>query len=150
MKLTVVKTFQFDCAHMLSGHEGLCKNLHGHTYKLEVEVTHFGSGDTFPQGPSAGMVVDFKDLKEQVNRAIVSKFDHAFVYWKEAEGPEAELAELVNRLGMKTVSVPYRPTAENMAKSFFGKLKNVFQDSSYSIVRVTVWETPTSYASFGI
>lgn len=49
--LTVTKKFKFDAAHMLSGHEGLCKNLHGHQYLLEVTV-----GDRIiTKGPSEGM-----------------------------------------------------------------------------------------------
>lgn len=151
MKLTATKVFQFDCAHLLTGHEGLCQNLHGHTYKLEVTVAHFGSDTTFQTGPSEGMVVDFKDLKDLVNRAIVNKFDHAFVYWKNSKDcPEAEIAALCNSLGLKTVSTPYRPTAENMAKSFFGKLKSALKDSPCTVVKVTLWETPTSFATFEI
>ena len=34
----IAKEFNFDMAHMLDGHDGKCKNLHGHTYKLQVEV----------------------------------------------------------------------------------------------------------------
>ena len=35
-QMEVSKEFTFDCAHMLTGHDGLCKNLHGHTYKLRI------------------------------------------------------------------------------------------------------------------
>ncbi|WDC84441.1 6-carboxytetrahydropterin synthase [Caloramator sp. mosi_1] len=52
--LTVSKEFNFEAAHMLSEHQGDCKNLHGHSYKMIVEVT----GDI-----KNGMVIDFKDLK---------------------------------------------------------------------------------------
>ena len=35
----IAKEFNFDMAHMLDGHDGKCKNLHGHTYKLQVECS---------------------------------------------------------------------------------------------------------------
>jgi 6-pyruvoyltetrahydropterin/6-carboxytetrahydropterin synthase len=54
-----------DCAHQLPGH-GKCGPLHGHTYKVEVEV----------EGPAeGGMVVDFADLKVQV-RTVLGRYDH--------------------------------------------------------------------------
>ena len=37
-QMEVSKEFTFDCAHMLTGHDGLCKNLHGHTYKLIISL----------------------------------------------------------------------------------------------------------------
>jgi len=54
-----------DCAHQLPGH-GKCGQLHGHTYRVEVEV----------EGPAeGGMVVDFADLKAQV-RTVLGRYDH--------------------------------------------------------------------------
>jgi len=73
--ITVTKEFSFDCAHMLTGHEGPCKNLHGHTYKLQVEVTSYSGVQE--EGPSKGMIVDFKDLKQIVKELIVDKLDHS-------------------------------------------------------------------------
>ncbi len=42
----IAKEFSFDMAHMLDGHDGKCQNLHGHTYKLQVEV----AGELFQEG----------------------------------------------------------------------------------------------------
>jgi len=58
-QVTVCKEMTFDCAHMLSGHNALCKNLHGHTYKVQVSVT----GYKLDKGSSQDMIIDFKDLK---------------------------------------------------------------------------------------
>ena len=57
MKIT--KIFTFDSSHMLDGHDGKCQNLHGHTYRLEVEV----SGSLIQGGAKDGMVADFADVK---------------------------------------------------------------------------------------
>ena len=34
--LKATKTVRFDAAHILTNHQGLCKNLHGHTYRVDV------------------------------------------------------------------------------------------------------------------
>ena len=69
---TVTKTVKFDAAHILTNHQGLCKNLHGHTYRVDVSVS-------LPTDPSEGndMVIDFKDLKAIATETICRRFDHA-------------------------------------------------------------------------
>jgi 6-pyruvoyltetrahydropterin/6-carboxytetrahydropterin synthase len=150
MKLTATKEFTFDCAHMLTGHQGLCKNLHGHTYRLEIEVQYFGSGGQIPDGPSEGMVVDFKDLKEIVNRRIVSKMDHAFIFHNAPGKPsvEMQIASLLQGNGLKCYVMEDRPTAENMSKHIFAALSHEFKSSGVVLKRVRVYETATSYADF--
>ena len=54
--ITVTKTVKFDAAHVLTNHQGLCKNLHGHTYRVDVSVTQ-------AEDDASDMVIDFKDLK---------------------------------------------------------------------------------------
>ena len=150
MRLTATKEFTFDCAHMLVGHEGLCKNLHGHTYKLEMEVQHFGSKDTIEGGPSDGMVIDFKDLKEIVNRRIVSKMDHAFICQRpEAlKGAEFEISKVLESYGLKMYFMEDRPTAENMVKHIAAAISYELKGTQIILTRVRLYETPTSYAEF--
>src|SRR4051812_43083019 len=85
MRVQVTKAFSFDAAHQLPWHEGKCRQLHGHTYRLEVSVA----------GPvdENGIVVDFDDLSTVVKRSIVSKFDHQFLNDYFAN-PTAELLAL--------------------------------------------------------
>ena len=71
--LTVTKSVKFDAAHVLTNHQGLCKNLHGHTYRVEVSVTQ-------PPESTADMVIDFKDLKRYCEEEILARFDHAFIF----------------------------------------------------------------------
>ena len=71
--LTVTKSFKFDAAHVLTNHQGLCKNLHGHTYHVQASVTQ-SPDDT------SDMVIDFKDLKTTCEEVITTRFDHAFLY----------------------------------------------------------------------
>ena len=132
--VTVTKTIKFDAAHVLTNHEGLCKNLHGHTYRVDVSVTQ-------AEGDASDMVIDFKDLKRIASEVICERFDHAFVDNTESEG-EREIAAVVERYGMRTVAIPFRSTAENLAKLFYGELKARIPGLS----AVKVWETADSSA----
>ena len=134
--LTVTKSFKFDAAHVLTNHQGLCKNLHGHTYRVEVGVAQ-------PPDDTADMVIDFKDLKRVGEEEIVSRFDHAFLY-NSTSAAESEIAAVVMKHGMRAVALPYRSTAENLARHFFGELKARIPGLS----SVRVWETPDSSAEY--
>lgn len=153
--LTVTKEVQFDAAHLLTGHEGLCANLHGHTYKVFVEAKgkHPDVEGLIPYGPSAGMVIDFKDLKKVTNRVIVEPFDHAFIHDENIKGPdilEGALVWVCKSFNAKTVAFPGRPTAENMSRVFYQRLEHeiIYEGIQIELVSVTVYETPTSFAKY--
>lgn len=137
MKIT--KIFTFDSSHMLDGHDGKCQNLHGHTYRLEVTV----AGEPVREGAKAGMVMDFTDLKAAVKQEITDPFDHAFIYHGENER-EQQIAALLEQWQMKTLRLPCRTTAENMAAFMYGRLK----EAGLNVCSITLWETPTSCAQY--
>ena len=89
------------------------------------------------------MVIDFKDLKRIASDIICSRFDHAFIYNTESPG-ECEIAAVVERNGMRTMPIPFRSTAENLARYFFGELKPLVAGLS----AVRVWETADSCAEY--
>ena len=134
--VTVTKTVKFDAAHVLTNHQGLCKNLHGHTYRVDVSATGNGSAD---------MVIDFKELKALATDVICSRFDHAFIYNTASVG-ECEIAAVVEKNGMRTVAIPFRSTAENLAKMFYNELKS--RVPGLSVVKV--WETADSCAEYSM
>ena len=125
--ITVTKTVKFDAAHVLTNHQGLCKNLHGHTYRVDVSVTQ-------AEDDASDMVIDFKDLKRLATETICDRFDPALVY----------NTAVVERYGMRTVALPFRSTAENMAKMFYEQLKSRLPGVS----SVKVWETADSCAEY--
>ena len=133
---TVTKTVRFDAAHVLTNHQGLCKNLHGHTYRVDVSVAQ-------PDDDARDMVIDFKDLKRIANEVVCARFDHAFIYSTASTG-ECEIAAVVEKNGMRTVAIPFRSTAENLAKLFFGELRAHVP----GLVAVKVWETADSAAEY--
>ena len=66
--MIVGRTFYFDASHHLTDYEGACERVHGHTYRLEIQVEdEVGECD---------MVLDFGDLKNTVKRKVLSKLDH--------------------------------------------------------------------------
>ena len=82
MHTSVTRTFTFEAAHQLPWHEGKCRNLHGHSYRLEVTVEG-------PIGPQ-GIVVDFADIKRVVEREVVDAYDHRYLN-DLIDNPTAEL-----------------------------------------------------------
>lgn len=73
MQLTLHTEGWFDAAHHLENYEGKCANMHGHTYKVEVWVR----GDESLTN-DAGILWDFGNLKEQLNRFDHKNLDEVF------------------------------------------------------------------------
>jgi 6-pyruvoyltetrahydropterin/6-carboxytetrahydropterin synthase len=68
-KIRLTKEFDFEMAHSLLNYDGLCKHIHGHSYKLAVTVIATPNYDK--SSPKRGMVMDFGDLKKIVKQKII-------------------------------------------------------------------------------
>ena len=134
--LTITKSVKFDAAHVLTNHRGLCKNLHGHTYRVDVSVRQ-------AEEDRSDMVMDFKDVKRICEETVLSKFDHAFIYDETSAG-ESEIAAVVVKNGMRAAALPFRSTAENLARWIFGALRG----SIPGLHAVRVYETADSCAEY--
>lgn len=79
---SVTCRFSFEAAHHLSWHPGRCRNLHGHSYRLDVTVS----------GPldHNGVVIDFDHLRAIVEREVVGPWDHCDLN-QVIDNPTAEL-----------------------------------------------------------
>ena len=139
-KIRVTKLFTFDMAHALYGYDGPCKNIHGHTYHLEVTLIGYPYDDSTKEG----MVIDFGDLKKIVKREIVEKFDHALVL---NESAPYVTSELLNQEFENVIIVPYQPTCENLLLHFLENIKNLFP-KEVQLCKVVLRETPTSFAEW--
>ena len=108
-------------AHQLRGYEGRCKDLHGHTWKIEVTVMSEKLDDI-------GMVADFKVMKKFL-KEILEPIDHVYLndlpYFKEAN-----------------------PTTENIAKYIYHEFKKSLQivetTGRLSLRQVEVWESESA------
>lgn len=66
--MIVGKTFHFDASHYLPNYNGKCRNLHGHTWTMDIEIEGLIDEDT-------GIVIDFVRLREMVD-SLLGKLDH--------------------------------------------------------------------------
>jgi 6-pyruvoyltetrahydropterin/6-carboxytetrahydropterin synthase len=128
----------FDSAHFLHGYNGKCSNLHGHRWKIEIEVQ---AEELVQNGQCRGMIVDFGDLKRDL-KALADSFDHAFIYEKNSL-KETTIAALKSE-NFNLIEVDFRPTAENFAKHFYYIMKN----KGYDVKQLTVYETPNNAAVY--
>ncbi len=72
--MKIAKEFRWEMGHRLPEHFGLCKNIHGHSYKMLVEFE--GELD------KNGMIIDYYDVEKIIN-PIIEKLDHAFMVNKD-------------------------------------------------------------------
>ena len=131
---------QFDTAHYLSGYEGKCSNIHGHRYRLVVELA---SETLQPSGQCRGMVADFGDVKKEMQR-IAEQYDHKLLIEDNADGNAVAeaLAKVPNQFAI--VMVPYRPTAEEMSRDIYQQMKT----AGYPVYSVELYETPTNSCKY--
>lgn len=109
----------FAAAHKIVGYQGDCANIHGHTWKVVLTICNDKLNDQ-------GMVVDFRYAKMVLDK-VLANYDHKY-------------------LNEVTPFDKTNPTAENIAYFLYWELKGCFHDCS--LKKVTVWESPTSSASF--
>jgi 6-pyruvoyltetrahydropterin/6-carboxytetrahydropterin synthase len=140
--IRVTKEFKFEMAHALMGYDGPCRNIHGHSYGLNVTV--IGHPIEEENHPKLGMVIDFGDLKRIVNKAVVDEFDHALVLNKKMSG--VWLEELQQNFD-KIIMVDYQPTSELMVVDFAGRIKKLLPDH-LQLKHLLLRETVTSYAEW--
>ena len=116
---TVIK--HFSAAHHLRDYEGKCERVHGHNYRVELQLKS-------PIVDRSGMVADFTVVRQALEK-LLQRFDHQ------------DLNEIkpFDRLN---------PTAENIAKLIWEEMNLKFNTRKVKVSRVTVWETESSYATY--
>ena len=137
--IRLTKEFRFEMSHILEGYDGLCKNLHGHSYRLFVTV--IGEPINDPSNPKDGMVMDFGDLKKIVGTKVVSVFDHAL------EIPSSEKLEVLKQINEKTVVVPFQPTCENLLPYIANEIMNELPQR-VKLYQLKLYETANSFAEW--
>jgi len=110
----------FDAAHALVGYPGECRELHGHTWDIEVSV----SGTELDE---VGIVYDFKDLKADLG-SILADYDHVYLN-------EVPPFDNINA------------TAENLARVIYERLE-VLLPEQISLDEVGVWESPIAKLTY--
>ncbi len=141
--IRITKQFSFETGHALYGYDGLCRNVHGHSYKLHVTV--IGEPILDASHVKYGMVIDFSDLKKIVRSKIVTVFDHATVFNKNT--PHVELAKELESRGHNVLLVDYQPTSEMMIIDFAETIKKELP-RHIQLHSLKLRETDSSYAQW--
>ena len=128
----------FDAAHFLTDYHGKCENLHGHRWRV---VAYLEQEELQTQGTHKDMVIDFADFKGAL-RDLTEAFDHSFVVEEGSLAPDT--LACLEREGFSLSVVPFRTTAENLARYFYGKLA----DAGFPVSQVDVYETPNNCAIY--
>ncbi len=134
----LTREFSFEMSHALGGYDGLCRELHGHSYRLFVTVR--GTASTREGDPKLGMVMDFGALKSIVGRVVVDRLDHALVL---REGFADELKERFGRI----VTVPFQPTCENLVAWFAASIAPELP-AGVTLHSLRLHETASSFAEW--
>lgn len=134
--MKISKEFTWEMGHRLPSHEGLCKNIHGHSYKMIITL----EGDT----DSTGMIIDFYELGKII-KPVIDIYDHAFM----CKNDDLKVKEFLTKNKMKRVIVTYHSTVENIcsdiAEIIAKHLKKLKHKRIYSF-SIKLFETPNSYA----
>ena len=158
------RRIEIDMGHRVPFHRSQCSRLHGHRYVIEASAAAEKTieYDEFDQRSSAGMLVDFGDLKKAMMSAIHDNFDHRFVFWDE----DPMLPGLINLFltdpfwkqnswtSLGIMSVPVIPTAEELARYWAQRVSDDLFDldtdkaTGLKLVGLTVHETPNNVAKW--
>ena len=139
MKIRITKEFDFEAAHALDGYIGKCKDIHGHSYHLEM--TFIGTPKREKGLSDCGMVVDFGDIKKIVKTQILPLFDHRLILRKDTRFKEIESINERIRL------VDYQPTCENMLVEIVEIIKRN-EPKGAKLVKGFLRETANSFAEW--
>lgn len=105
---------EFASAHTLRDYPGACSRMHGHNWKVELEVVATTLDDV-------GMGIDFKQMKTAANE-VADRLDHRYLNDLE---PFTEI----------------NPTAENIAAYMYREIAAKINSDTIRVQAVTLWET---------
>ena len=129
---SVTKQIEFCYGHRLLDYDGLCKHPHGHNAVAEIEVrAELLDG--------RNMVVDFGDIKALVKEWVDRELDHRMILRH-----DDPLVKALQDLGEPVYLLDSNPTAERIARLVF----DVCREQGLPVFKVTVWETPSSWATY--
>lgn len=135
-QLTIEQSF--DAAHFLADYRGKCGNIHGHRWRVLLEI----ASETLQEDPQErGMCVDFSVLKDEL-KEIVDRLDHNFLVEKGTL--REKTMKVLAEEGFSMVELPFRPTAENFARYFYDSLA----EKGHPVSMVQVYETPNNCAAY--
>ncbi len=130
----IAKDFHWEMGHRLPYHDGGCQNVHGHSYRMRVELV----GEVDAQG----MVMDYFDIKAAVE-PLIERLDHSFL----CDESDDVMKALFNKQSFKVNYVPFYTTAENIAHYILQELLPSFRGRpGLQSLTVRLHETERTFA----
>lgn len=129
---SVTRLIHFCYGHRLMDYEGKCRHPHGHNGKIEITM----KGETLDK---RGMVMDFEEIKQSVQKWVDSELDHKMLLNK-----KDPLVKILQDLGEPVVVMSENPTAETIARHIFEYARS----KKLPVVKVRLWETVNSFAEY--
>lgn len=129
---SVTKEIYFCYGHRLLNYTGKCRNLHGHNGRVEIELAA-------EKLDPLGMVIDFDKIKSVIKDWIDRNLDHRMIL-----NEKDSFVPVLRKRKEPYFLIPCNPTAENIAKAIY----EYAAKSRLPVVKVTLWETPSSFAAY--
>ena len=123
VKFSVRVEARFEAAHFLREYRGISEPLHGHSYKVEADLSGRDGGID-----QDAIAVDFVSAKRKLE-ALAKKLDYGCIN-------DVEPFTTIN------------PSAENIAEWFATELQRDVADENAVVTAVTVWEGPVNSVTF--
>lgn len=135
MKTKIAKDFYWEMSHRLPYHEGPCRNIHGHSYKVRIEVAGEPRDD--------GMILDYYDLKI-LFLPIIEMLDHSFVVDK----GDTIMIDFLKENKLKYHIIEKFTTAEHLAEYIYNLINPELRRKYPHISEMTIrlYETDDVYA----
>lgn len=129
-------------AHALWNYTGQCHNIHGHSYKLIVTV--IGNPINNTNDPQNGMLIDFNDLENIVEKKVIDVFDHTLALHDEtSEDLKNSLKGSFDRIVLLT----FQPTCENLVNYFAERIGPMLMNN-VKLYSLRLYETTTSFCDW--
>lgn len=139
-KITVCRYHDFSAGHRVYGHEGKCKYLHGHNYRVHFTCI----ADHLDE---VGRVIDFSVIKDILCNWLEENWDHRFLVWK-----NDPICSYLKDIDKSVVEVSFNPTAENMGKYLIHEmnLKLSQLEAEFRLKEIVIEETRKCKATIKI
>ena len=128
----VTREVFFCYGHRLLNYQGKCRHLHGHNGRAVITLEG-------PELDERGMLVDFGEIKQKIQRWIDEHLDHNMLLCR-----DDPILPVLQERGERVFVMDENPTAENIARLIFEKT----HDYGLPVVEVVLWETEHCCSTF--
>ncbi len=136
--ITIGKEFKWEMSHRLPFHQGPCKNIHGHSYKMEIILCGEANDNS--------MVIDYYDI-DRIVRPLVNSLDHAFL----CDSEDKLLIDFLAQNNFKYLVMNNVSTAENITSFILDNIKPEFEKfSNIKKIAIKLFETEDAFCERSI